>query len=112
MIEYIDNHDKYNQLDYHHQSGLLALEPVGIGGVGLHARHLEGVSEGAQRVGLPDVPHLALDITCTSRTEVRDEAEVKSETHGSDVIPVDSYGRKVGLGGIDGLHSTEKLHIT
>ena len=80
--------------------------------MGLHDRHLEGVGEGTQREGLPDVPHLALDVPCTSRAEVRDEAEVKSEAIGPDVIPVDSNGREVGLAGGDGLHGAVELHIT
>ena len=78
----------------------------------LHDRHLEGVGEGTQRERLPDVPHLTLDVPCTSRAEVRDEAEVKGKALGSDVIPVDSNGREVGLGGRDGLHGTVELHIT
>jgi len=80
--------------------------------VGLHDRHLEAVCEGTQRERLPDVPHLALDVPCTSRAEVRDEAEVKGETFGPNVIPVDCYGSEVGLGGGDGLHGTVELHIT
>ena len=80
--------------------------------MGLHDRHLEAVREGTQREGLPDVPHLALDVPCTSRAELRDEAEVKSEALGPDVIPVDSNGREVGLAGGDGLHGAVELHIT
>lgn len=80
--------------------------------MGLHGRYLEGVGEGTQGEGLPNVPNLALDVTCTTRAEVRDEAEVKNETLGSDVIPVDSYCRKVWLCRRDGLHGTVELHIT
>jgi hypothetical protein len=80
--------------------------------VGLHDRHLEDVREGTQRKRLPDVPHLALDVPCTPRTEVRDEAEVEGEALGPDVIPVDSNCREVGLAGGDGLHGAVELHFT
>ena len=78
----------------------------------LHDRHLEAVREGTQRERLPDVPHLARDVPCTSRAELRDEAEVESEALGPDVIPVDSNGREVGLAGGDGLHGAVELHFT
>ena len=78
----------------------------------LHGGYGEAVCEGTQGEQLPEIPHLALDVTGTSGAEVGDEAEVEGKALASKVVPVDSNCCIVGVLGVDRLHGSEELHVS